>query len=161
MATIIDHLRRDHEDVLRRLDQIRTSDMSGVERQVKAGELIKELRRHTHGESDVVEPATSELPEGDRTPVEASKAEHGAIHELLTRLADWNVDDPSFQSRVEELTARVDSHAEAYENHVIPRLSKLDADRLDELGLQFVQAKEAADSLVRPDPDPDQTGFPE
>lgn len=161
MATLIDQLRRDHQDVRRLLDRIRTSIMSGQERQVLTGEMIKELRRHTHAESDVVEPATAQLSKADQTPVEASRAEHAAIDELLTRLEEWDIHDPDFGSRVEELTTKLDSHVEAYEELVVPRLeASLDADRLDELGLRFVQAKDEADNLVRPDPDPEM-GFTE
>ncbi len=161
MATVIDHLRRDHEDVQRVVDQIRRSDMSGVERQVLTGETIREIRRHTRAESDVVEPVARETSSGDQTLVAASRAEHAAIDELLTRLSELDVHTPDFRSYADDLAARVETHVKAYEDHVIPRLEALDVDRLDELGLKFVRVKDEADNLMRPDADSEEAGASE
>ncbi len=153
MATLIVQLRRDHEDVQRHLDQIRTSDMSGLRRQVLTGETIRDVRRHTRAESDVVEPVLKEMSKGGQSPVAASRAEHAAIDDLLTRLSEFDVHTPDFMSSLDELTTKFDTHVKAYEDHVIPRLEALDADRLDDLGQEFVRIKDEAENLMRPDAD--------
>ncbi|MFN2556570.1 MAG: hemerythrin domain-containing protein [Nitriliruptorales bacterium] len=157
MATIIVQLRRDHEDIQRTLDKIRTADISGLKRQVLTGDTTREIRRHTRAESDVVEPVAREMSKGDQTSVAASTAEHAAIDELLTRLSEYDVHTPDFISALDELMTKVETHVKAYEDHVIPRLEALDDDRRDDLGLKFVRVKDEADNLMPP-PDADRRG---
>lgn len=161
MARIIDELRRDHDDVRHLLGKLQ-SGRSAVERQHLTGQIIKELRRHTHAERDVVEPAVGDLSGEDRSLVEASGAEHGTIDQLLRRLEGFDVGKRDFESCLEELATSMEAHVEAYEDQVMPRLeTSLDADRLEELGSEFVEAKDRADLVVRSGPDPERTGFSE
>ncbi|HEX2028899.1 MAG TPA: hemerythrin domain-containing protein [Nitriliruptorales bacterium] len=161
MATIIDQLRRDHEDVRLLLDRLQ-SGLSAVERQDLTGQIIKQLRRHTHAEQDVVVPAVGELSGEDRGLVEASGAQHGTIEQLLRRLEGFDVGRSDFESSLVELATSMDEHVEAYEDRVLPRLeASLDADRQDELGSEFVEAKDGADLLTQPGPDPERTTFSE
>lgn len=139
MADVVDLIMKDHREVERMFEQLRTDRAS---RPGLTPVLTTLLTAHARAEESEVYPAAiSEAEEAEE--VSHSQAEHHEADELLAELAACDPEGSDYDEVLDKLIESVTHHVEEEESTVLPGMrEKLEASRLEELGQAFLDARE-------------------
>ena len=136
-ASALEILRADHAEARRLFAEYRSS--SAQQRKIALRSLCLALELHDHIEREVFYPAVK-----DAASDLVGQFEHA--HEDVTRIVETLRDRESCDSEcdaaVTQLQQQVEDHVMQEENELFPRLEKLGAAKLGDLGLAIVRRKE-------------------
>lgn len=140
MADVVDLIMKDHREVERMFEQLRT------DRSARPGVtpvLTSLLTAHSRAEESEVYPvAISEA--GETEEVSHSQEEHALADKLLKDLAATDPEGSEYDEVLAKLVEAVTHHVEEEEAKVLPGMrEQLDAARLEELGQAFLDSREA------------------
>jgi len=138
MPDVVDLIIRDHREVERMFEQLR-SDPS-----VRPGlvpVLTTLLTAHSRAEESEVYPAARDEA-GESKEVEHSQKEHLEAEQLLAKLAEVDPTGPEFDSVLGQVIDSVTHHVEEEESSVLSGLrDQLSEERRAELGAAFLTAR--------------------
>lgn len=117
-------------------------------------ELFEEIRReimiHSQMETEIFYPALRGTASTIGEELVASAVEeHNAIEKLLRELANMNVQDRQFDTKMNDLIERVNSHIDKEEEDIFDEARKnLPEYRLEELGLELEERRKILTQLA-------------
>ena len=116
---------------------------SGAQRSTLFEQLVTMLKAHETAEEAVVRPVAAETAGEDEAA--ARNAEEAEADAAIAALLELDVDSAEFAQQFASFKEAVDTHAEAEETEEFAALqSDLDAERLQELGQEFLEKFVAA-----------------
>jgi hemerythrin superfamily protein len=116
---------------------------SGAKRTTLFEQLVAMLKAHETAEEAVVRPVAAQTAGEDEA--EARNAEEAEADATVAALLELDVDSAEFNTQFAAFKEAVDAHAEAEETEEFSTLqSVLDADKLQELGQEFLKKFAAA-----------------
>jgi hemerythrin superfamily protein len=138
MPDITKLIETDHREVEGLFAQFK-SDQS----RATASKICDELEKHSTAEEKVFYPVVqTDVPEGDELASEA-RDEHAQAKQLISQVRSTQ-DDDGLTQLVTQLEQAITHHVQEEESEMLPKAREsLDARRLDELGSQFEDAKQA------------------
>jgi len=132
MATLIEVIRQDHQEVKDLLSAVAADPDAGT-----FDLLAQRILVHESTEQEIVHPLTAHVPGGESV-AQSRIHEESKGAEALAKLQEMGVDDPGFGAAFAEFRRDVLAHAEHEENEEHPKLTEsVDAARLEELGATF------------------------
>jgi hemerythrin superfamily protein len=137
----IDLLTRDHRMLEQLLEELDHEEQS-VQATLLFVRIIRELAAHEEAEKRVVFPSfRMVLPAADAQALE-QLSEHQEINDLLAEMRRLMPDEPGFDARARALRLELQTHFEAEEESVFPRVRAcLDQHRLLGLAAQVMTAR--------------------
>jgi hemerythrin superfamily protein len=145
--TIIDALRRDHQDVRKLLARLETA--SGKQRRELFQRLVAELVRHEVAEEEILRPVSKR--DAGEAIANARIKEESQAEQLLKDMEKLDPDSAEFASKLTRLRRDVERHAEAEETKEFPRVAKKETtERLEQMGRAYEAAKKAAPTRPHP-----------
>jgi hypothetical protein len=143
-SDIYTRLKNDHEavaNILQRLLEMQTGAANTVKRQALFTDLKNSLVQHSEAENEVFYAAL--LPHNEtRDLIRAGQDEHQRIETQLDDLDRLEKDDALWGARLHALKGIIEHHVHEEEEKVFPKAKNiLTAQRAEELGQQFAQAK--------------------
>lgn len=139
MSDVVDLIMKDHREVERLFEQLRTDPAS---RPGALPVLTTLLFAHSRAEESEVYPVVAEEI-GASDHVEHSQEEHVEADELLAKLAETDPEGPEFLTALEEVVKAVSHHIEEEEETVLADMRDgLSEQRRAELGEAFLAERE-------------------
>ena len=143
----IDHLIADDHAIVER--QFQHLETGRGDRRLLVDQIGFELALHAYAEETVMYPLWRELGM-DEFDADA-REEHGDIKELLVTLDKTEPGEPDFEKALAELISVTRHHVEDEEGEELPAFrAKVGAERMGELGKQFLAAKRQAPTGPHP-----------
>ncbi|MGQ0632637.1 MAG: alpha/beta hydrolase fold domain-containing protein [Sporichthyaceae bacterium] len=143
----LDHLIADDHAVLER--QFQHLEAGRGDRRILADQVVATLRRHSHAEDRVLQPAIAD--EGLQKYARHGREQHELITLLTTSLSASHPGETEFEYALGQLIPTVRHHVAEVESRTLPFLRELaGAGRMGELGRAFIAAKRTAEGLPRP-----------
>jgi hemerythrin superfamily protein len=137
-----DLLRKDHAAVKRLFTQFgKTTARAKKTRAQIIEKIAVELDVHARIEEELFYPAASEVPEA-RMLVEDAKEEHEHVRSLVSEIRGSDA-SAELAAKVRELREAVVDHAADEEEEIFPLVERLGPDRLEALGAQLEERKQA------------------
>ncbi|GGO92034.1 hypothetical protein GCM10011584_27520 [Nocardioides phosphati] len=139
MNDVVELIMKDHREVERLFEQLRTDPAS---RPGALPVLTTLLFAHSRAEESEVYPVVADEV-GASDHVEHSQEEHVEADELLAKLADTDPESPEFLTALEEVVKAVSHHIEEEEETVLADMrGGLSDERRAELGAAFLATRE-------------------
>lgn len=139
-ANVIDIIQHEHQQIEALL--IRVADRSDSDRSEAFDELARHLAQHEAAEQAVVRPEMAKI---DDTEAASREAEEAKADAMLERLRSMDVNSAAFNTLFDTFRSAVLRHAQHEEAEEHPTLeANLDAERLEDMGDEFVQAEQDA-----------------
>jgi len=143
----IDHLIADDHAIVER--QFQHLEAGRGDRRVLVDQISFELALHAFAEETVLYPMWLELAMKDQN--QDARGEHEEMKNLLVTLDRAEPGEPEFEEALTELMRVVRHHVQDEEGQELPEFrSKVGAERMAELGKQFLAAKRQAPSAPHP-----------
>jgi acetyl esterase/lipase len=143
----IDHLIADDHAIVER--QFQHLEAGRGNRRVLVDQISLELALHAFAEETVLYPIWPEI--GMQDEHEDAEHEHQEIKELLVVLGRTEPGQPEFEEALGKLISLVRHHVDDEENEELPEFrSKAGADRMAQLGREFLAAKRQAPTRPHP-----------
>jgi len=134
---VVDLIMNDHRELERIFDELMTQP---DKRAGLVPVMVTLLTAHSRAEESEVYPAAKDA--GGSEDVEHSQKEHLEADQLAADVAATDHDSPDFPEKLQKLIDAVKHHVGEEESTVLPGMREhLPADRLDELGRAFLQAR--------------------
>lgn len=138
MASALELLKKDHQNVKGLLEDLLSSDKSDGQREKLLSTIEKELEIHTQIEEEIFYPAFAQQKSSDKTKKMYHEAmeEHRAVEKLvMPDLKKTDVDSNEFMGRAKVLKELVEHHVEEEEEEMFKMAEKsMSQDELKELG---------------------------
>jgi hemerythrin superfamily protein len=138
----IDLLKKDHQDVQQLFSEFMSCDNDDFARREDLFQQIdRALITHSEAEEQVFYPAVEKFDSG---LVEQALNEHEEVKQLLVEMIDLEVDDEQFDSRMQTLMEKVQTHVREEEGAggvLELAAQKLNGRELDDLGRRIQQIK--------------------
>ncbi len=139
-TNVIDVIQNEHREIEALLAKVADANSPG--RVAAFDELAEHLAKHEAAEQAVVRP---EIEKIDGAEADSREAEEAKADEMLERLRALEVGSGEFDALFRTFRAAVLSHAKHEEAEEHPKLeANLDAERLEQMGDDFVQAEDDA-----------------
>jgi hemerythrin-like domain-containing protein len=136
-SNVVDLIMNDHRELERIFDQLMTQP---DKRANLVPVMITLLTAHSRAEESEVYPAAAEA--GGSKDVQHSQKEHLEADQLAAKVAETDVESPSFPEALQKLIDAVKHHVGEEESTVLPGMREsMDASRLDELGQAFLRSR--------------------
>ena len=143
----IDHLIADDHAIVER--QFQHLEAGRGDRRVLVDQIGFELALHAFAEETVMYPLWRELGMDDED--EDARDEHGDIKELLVTLDRSDPGEPEFEQALTQLIRVTRHHVDDEEQDELPAFrAKVGAERMTELGKEFLAAKRKAPTAPHP-----------
>ena len=138
MPDVVDLIMSDHREVERVFGLLQSKpDL----RPTLVPVLTALLAAHSRAEESEVYPVARDEA-GEAEQVKDSQQEHLVADQVLERLSRMDPTSPDFDSTLGELVKAITHHVQEEESQVLPGLrERLDAGRLNQLGVAFAQAR--------------------
>jgi acetyl esterase/lipase len=143
----IDHLiAADHAVVERQFQHL---EAGRGNRRVLVDQIAFELAIHADAEERVLYPAMVKVGETDEA--QEGRDEHQEAKDLLVTLSNTDPGEPEFEEALTALMADIRHHVDEEETEVLPQFRQaIGAEKMAELGKEFLAAKRAAPTYAHP-----------
>jgi hemerythrin-like domain-containing protein len=140
-------LRADHENVRELLEQLDETTSRGARKRLELlNKIALEVRIHSRIEEEIFYPAyreAADTQEETKLFFEA-KEEHGLVDFILPSLEKADPTTETFSAKAKVLRDLIEHHADEEEHEMFPKAEELlGSERLEELGAQLAERKEA------------------
>jgi hypothetical protein len=137
-------LRRDHDKVKQLFQQFEQTENTSERRAIVESALV-ELEVHTRLEEEIFYPAIRKAGRDSETAEMMNEAEeeHHVVDVLAREIMNLKPDDPEYSAKFTVLSENVKHHIEEEESEMLPQAEELGPERLEELGIQMEQRKQA------------------
>lgn len=137
MSDVVDLIEKDHREVERMLDELKSDPMA---RPGLIPVLTTLLTAHSRAEESEIYPAIAAA--GGDDDVAHSQAEHLEADQILERLAEADPETDRAAQLISELAEAIKHHIDEEEEDVLPHLrDDFDADRQEELREAFLSVR--------------------
>lgn len=139
MADVIERIEHDHREVEQMF-----SDFEATRERSIADAICDELDKHTKGEEKAVYPVFEAEVPGEKPLVKEGEDEHKEARQLIGQIRQ-TTDEDHLAELMTKLKEAVEHHVKEEETEMLPKAREgLDAARLEEIGADFQDAKDAA-----------------
>lgn len=147
MATAIELLRQDHQEVINIIEHLQSLGASEANRNSRT-EVFNQLKNaitlHSRIEEEVFYPALAHF-DHTRDLIENSYKEHQQVDQLLSQLTDQATD---WDAQIRELKDSIQHHVQEEEHELFPKAEHLlGQDRLAEMGREVLKVKQSAPTI--------------
>ena len=139
MPDVVDRIEHDHREVEQLFAEFKQDGSKA-----KAVEICDELEKHTKAEDSAVYPVFAEELSDEKSKVNEASDEHKEARQLIGQIRNTQ-DETHLAELMTKLEQAIQHHVQEEETEMLPKARReLPTDELDELGVKFEEAKEAA-----------------
>jgi hypothetical protein len=137
-------LRQDHNKVKQLFQRFEQTESTSERRAIVESALV-ELEVHTRLEEEIFYPAVRKARQNAETVemMDEAEEEHHVVDVLAREIMNLKPDDPAYSAKFTVLSENVKHHIEEEESEMLPQAEELGPERLEELGTQMEQRKQA------------------
>jgi acetyl esterase len=151
----VDHFVADDHAVVER--QFQHLEAGRGDRRALVDQVAFELALHADAEERVLYPTMADA--GEAHDAEDARHDHQEVKELLVTLQNTDPGDDRFEDALDNLIGSVRRHVAEEEGEFLPQLrASVGAERMAELGKEFLAAKRAAPTYAHPNAPSSDTG---